>query len=46
MNNCLEFRYLDTKLGWLVEVPEGTAEPASPRHDNTTDGGSVGNAAH
>ena len=45
-NNCLEFRYLDTKLGWFVEDPEGTAEPAFPHRDYTTDGGSIGNAAH
>lgn len=43
-NNCLEFRDLDIKLGWLVEDPEGTTEPAFPRHDYT-DGGSIGNSA-
>lgn len=43
-SNCLEFRDLNIKLGWLVEDPEGTTEPAFLRHDYT-DRGSTGNSA-
>lgn len=41
MNNYLEFRYLDSKLGWLVEDPEEMAGPAFPCYSYTTDGVSV-----